>query len=248
MKARRKNLFGFKATTTHSPKLMQDAFDAGRRSGDTKQFDAWLQRQRPAELHFGFKRRLKQRYHAGVESLWKEERKAAKKEKVASKQEARAEEKSVQRQVIDRLEGQGMTHSQTASIVRRAYRKGDSASDLYAKVIARNPKLKRNASDAYNAGRAALRAGAAKHGTVNLSPSIQQREDWKHAWADFMRGWNAAKKEKNPARFDRCVKKVKKSAKKSGKPANAYAVCTAAGTRNKKTKRFQNRRRSETHW
>ncbi len=55
-------------------------------------------------------------------------------------------------------------------------------------------------SDAYEAGRGALRAGAARHGTVNLSPSIQQREDWRHAWADFMRGWNAEKRVKgNPA-------------------------------------------------
>ena len=38
--------------------------------------------------------------------------------------------------------------------------------------------------------------------------------------------------ESNPKKFDACVKKVAASAKKSGKPTNAYAVCTAAGTRN----------------
>lgn len=34
----------------------------------------------------------------------------------------------------------------------------------------------------------------------------------------------------NPAKFDRCVKDVKRSARATGKPVNAYAVCTA-GTR-----------------
>jgi hypothetical protein len=40
---------------------------------------------------------------------------------------------------------------------------------------------------------------------------------------------------KNPAKFDRCVKKVKAK----GGAANAYAVCTAAGTR-KKNRRKRN--------
>lgn len=51
-----------------------------------------------------------------------------------------------------------------------------------------------NPSDAYEAGRRALRTGAAKHGTVNLTPSIAQRKEWGHAWKEFMRGWNAEKK------------------------------------------------------
>jgi hypothetical protein len=41
------------------------------------------------------------------------------------------------------------------------------------------------------------------------------------------------KRAKNPAKFDRCVKAVKK---RSG-AANAYAVCTAAGTRKNKAKK-----------
>jgi hypothetical protein len=40
----------------------------------------------------------------------------------------------------------------------------------------------------------------------------------------------------NPAKFDRCVKAVKKR----GGAANAYAVCTAAGTRNKGKKGKRN--------
>jgi hypothetical protein len=55
-----------------------------------------------------------------------------------------------------------------------------------------------NPSAAYRAGAAALRAGAARHGTVNLSPSLAQRDEWKHDWSQFMAGWNAAKKQRNP--------------------------------------------------
>jgi len=45
-------------------------------------------------------------------------------------------------------------------------------------------------SDAYRAGRSKLRYAAAQHGTVNLTPSIADREEWGYAWGDFMRGWN----------------------------------------------------------
>jgi hypothetical protein len=44
-------------------------------------------------------------------------------------------------------------------------------------------------SDAYRAGRAALKYGASQHGTVNLTPSITDKVEWGHAWSDFMRGW-----------------------------------------------------------
>lgn len=52
-------------------------------------------------------------------------------------------------------------------------------------------------SVAYRAGFAALRAAAARLGTVNLSPSIAQRDEWGYAWGDFMRGWIAARKSYN---------------------------------------------------
>jgi hypothetical protein len=55
-----------------------------------------------------------------------------------------------------------------------------------------------NPSEAYRAGMADLRAAAARLGTVNLSPSIAQREEWRHAWGDYMKGWNAEKRRKNP--------------------------------------------------
>lgn len=38
--------------------------------------------------------------------------------------------------------------------------------------------------------------------------------------------------QENPAKFDRCVKDVQASLKRYGRPGNAYAICSAAGTRN----------------
>ena len=61
-----------------------------------------------------------------------------------------------------------------------------------------------NPSDAYKAGYAALKAGEARYGTSNLSPSTAQREDWGHAWSQFMAGWNAAKKRKGKPASTRC--------------------------------------------
>ena len=54
-------------------------------------------------------------------------------------------------------------------------------------------------SAAYRAGMAAMAAAAAKHGTVNLTPSIAQREEWGYAWREFMAGWKAeARRVVNP--------------------------------------------------
>ncbi len=39
----------------------------------------------------------------------------------------------------------------------------------------------------------------------------------------------------NPAKFDKCVSKVSKSLKQAKRPGNAYAICTAAGTRTAKS-------------
>ena len=44
-----------------------------------------------------------------------------------------------------------------------------------------------------------MRVAAARHGTVNLTPSIAHRRDWGHAWTEFMHGWNAGKRmQENP--------------------------------------------------
>ncbi len=39
---------------------------------------------------------------------------------------------------------------------------------------------------------------------------------------------------KNPAKFDRCVKGVKRSLKRYRRKGNAYAICTASGARSKR--------------
>jgi hypothetical protein len=62
-----------------------------------------------------------------------------------------------------------------------------------------NPGSRKQKSAAYEAGRRALAAAAARLGTTNLSPSTVQREEWGHAWREFMAGWNAERKVKNPA-------------------------------------------------
>jgi hypothetical protein len=151
---RRRNLFGFGGSkeVTHSTKLVRDAFAAGRRSMDDGRFESWISGEK--NLSRGFKKRLRERYHAGVLSNLKEERKekaaAAKKEKVAAKQEKRAEDraaktrsKTVKQDVMQRLRDEGMFSSATAGIVKRAFRKGDSPGDLYSRVLARNPEGKR---------------------------------------------------------------------------------------------------------
>jgi hypothetical protein len=51
---------------------------------------------------------------------------------------------------------------------------------------------------------------------------------------------------KNPAKFDRCVSDVSKSLKAQKRPGNAYAICTAAGTRNKKAS-ARARRKAASH-
>ena len=60
-------------------------------------------------------------------------------------------------------------------------------------------KRKRNPSEAYRAGVSAMKSAAARHGTTNLTPSIAQREEWRHAWGEFMKGWKAEAKRPNPA-------------------------------------------------
>jgi hypothetical protein len=179
-----RNFLGFGKKTTHSPKLVRDAYAAGRKSGDTSQFKSWLSRQSD-DLHGAFKRRLEKQYRAGVQSLLVDE----KKEKVAEKREvahkAKLELAQTVRDVADALHGQGMKKGEAFSKARTAYRTGDSFDNLFRKVV-----------------------------------------------------------KKNPAKFDRCVADVMKSLKKAKRPGNAYAICSAAGTRN--ARRLQGRAKKKT--
>lgn len=90
-----------------------------------------------------------------------------------------------------------------------------AAKELIEKTPARlrSEFMRSNPSDAYKAGYAGLKAGASRYGTVNLSPSIAQREEWGHAWSQFMAGWRAAQKEKENA-GKKSRRKFKKAARK----------------------------------
>lgn len=48
----------------------------------------------------------------------------------------------------------------------------------------------------------------------------------------FIRSWKS-----NPAKFDKCVREVKSKMKRDGRAGNAYAICTAAGTRGNRTRK-----------
>ena len=172
---KRKNFLGFGKKTTYSPKLLQTAYEAGRKSGDTAAFKSWVARQGD-NLQGSFKRRLEKRYRAGVGSLWQDEKREAKKLKIIATKEAKEELGETVKDVADALKNQGLSKSEAVSLARRAYKAGDSFDDVWRKVM-----------------------------------------------------------KKNPAKFDKCVTKVSKSLKQAKRPGNAYAICTAAGTRSAKS-------------
>jgi hypothetical protein len=136
-------LFGFGSQVTYSSRLHgtgrnSDAYKAGRASGDTDAFGAWWKRATEgAKFSSGAKRQAQAQYRAGVASLWAEEKREAKQQKVAAGRTAKAERGGVEDDVIDGLVGQGMSKTEARAKVRRAYRQGDSFSDLWHRVMAR---------------------------------------------------------------------------------------------------------------
>lgn len=145
-----RNFLGFGTKkTTHSPKLVRAAYDAGRKSGDTAQFKAWVERQGD-DLHGSFKRRLEERYRSGVRSLLDEEQREKKKLKVEqkreAKQEARYELSKTVRDVADALKNQGLSKSEAMALARRAYKAGDTFEETFKKAVKKNPKLRRRFS------------------------------------------------------------------------------------------------------
>jgi hypothetical protein len=106
--------------------------------------------------------------------------------------------------VDDRSESTFMGSARNAG--PRSHRKTKKEAHKRMGIAGKQPKpaAKKNAaakqSEAYKAGIESLRAAASRAGTVNLSPSTTQREDWKHDWSQFMAGWNAEKRRKeNPS-------------------------------------------------
>lgn len=95
-------------------------------------------------------------------------------------------------------------------------------------------------------GEFAKRFGTMREGTISIQkPRLELiRREQKRYGGDIFevvdsRGRRVAyalvvRRASNPAKFDRCVAAVSKSLKASGRPGNAYAICTAAETRNPK--------------
>ena len=109
----------------------------------------------------------------------------------------------------ERLERK-LSDSQLEAKLRRHYSGGGNLREFLAAnpgvskaqfercaAVRGNPRSEKSA--AYEAGRKALASAASRLGTVNLTPSTAQREDWRHAWKEFMAGWNAEKRRPNPA-------------------------------------------------
>lgn len=240
----RKNLFGFGKRTTHSPKLLSAAHEAGRKSGDTKQFSSWWSKQSsdppPSAT---LKRRAEQRYRAGVESLWSERAK-----------ETKAEASSIIEDVTEALAGQGMKRAEAASRAKKAFHSGDTFDSLFRKVMKRaNPsgKYRQMSLGEITKYTGTMRDGAVTLRWARLSQALKMQKRWGGEIIDVLDSTGkhvnyvvVVKRAENPAKFDRCVADVKKSLKAQKRPGNAYAICTASGTRNPKDMGFKEAQRA----
>ena len=242
---KRKNFLGFGKKTTYSPKLLQTAYEAGRKSGDTSAFKSWVARQGD-DLQGSFKRRLEKRYRAGVGSLWQEEKREAKKLKSIATKEAKEELGETVKDVADALKNQGLSKSEAVSLARRAYKAGDSFDDVWRKVMKKNPstaflnaqKRARSAEKRYISALRAEYGSRAKE--MRYLPSEEQSAKIRALGAALRKASEAEMSaalspSSNPAKFDKCVSKVKRSLKQAKRPGNAYAICAAAGTRTSKS-------------
>jgi len=223
-RSRRKNLFGFGKRTTYSPTLIKQAHEAGRRSGDTKQFGNWWAKQKHEHPPSGsLKRRAEKQYRAGVESLWTERAK-----------ETKAESKEVIQDVTDALVGQGMKKAQAVAKAKAAFKSGQGFEETFRKAMRGTGKTsKMSANPRITMTRELAWAGATDAANRNMRKAKRtkwSRADYNIAVRTFKKLWP----KENPPKFDRCVAAVKKSlkGKKRPRPGNAYAICTAAGTRN----------------
>lgn len=211
----KRNFLGFGKKTTHSPKLVQDAYEAGRRSGDTSQFRNWIARQGD-DLHGSFKRRLEKQYRAGVQSLWKEEKREAKRKQTEAKKEAVAEKRAEAKEEKERessvvadsasaLNNLGMKKTEALKRARAAYKTGDSIDDIVRKVTKKNPaKFDRCVAGVKQSLKKARRPGNAyaictKAGTRNPSPYLhiglaEVKAFDARAEADGEQAWRSGKK------------------------------------------------------
>lgn len=250
----RKNLFGFgrKKVTTfkHRGSTRRDisslAFKAGQRSGDTGLFSSWADSKSLKE-HWDRDalRQFEKAYRDGVEKGEEkerriEEKREAKAEKREAKQKAKEELQEVQSDVIEALAAQGMSRSQAKALARSKFQSGDSFDDLFHRIMRRSV----NPYEQVQLGDFAKRFGTMREGTITVQkPRVELiRKEQKRYGGEIYevvdsRGKRVAyalvvRRAGNPAKFDRCVSDVSRSLKKAGRPGSAYAICTAAGTRN----------------
>lgn len=238
----RKNLFGFGKRTTYSPTLIKQAHEAGRRSGDTKQFGNWWEKQKHEHPPSGsLKRRAEKQYRAGVESLWTERAKE-------TKAESKEKEKETIQDVTDALVGQGVKKSEAARRAKQAYKPGQEFEATFRKAIGpgKTSKMSANPPKQMHLAEVTKYTGTLAGGAVTLRrQTLKQIQKMQKRWGGEIiaavdsKGKHVSyvlvvKRAPNPAKFDRCVAEVKKSLKAQKRPGNAYAICTAAGTKNPK--------------
>ena len=263
---KRKNLFGFGKSVTHSTKLSQAAYEAGRKSGDTGQFRSWFQTQQDksdGKLSSSLRRHAEQRYKAGVHSLWTEEKK-----ETAAK--AKEDSKQTLNDVAEALLNQGFKKSQAMTAAKRAYKPGMGFEETFKSAVGRgktskmsgnrklrhikcgskttrlqykhrNPKadaLEKRIDLLLNRVRSGERLDAMQREMLRDKRSPKYRQISRQYMKDVRELERLQKQYRelhgieNPAKFDRCVADVKKSLKKYKRPGNAYAICSASGTRN----------------
>ena len=246
----RRNFLGFGKKTTHSPKLSREAYEAGRKSGDTKEFGKWLSRQ-GEDLHGTLKRRLEKQYRAGVHSLWKEEKKSQAKSALETAKELKQSAASIKADAIDALVWLGIGKAQAKKAVTLKYREGDSLDDVIRKTTKKNPvdakvgerwdytyRSRKNGKWRTLSATGTIKA-IRRDGLVVEFTNGRTITNYSHAHDE-----EGLLRRANPATFDRCVSDVKKSLKKSKRPGNAYAICTASGARN--ARRLQGRAKTTT--
>lgn len=143
---KRKNIFGFGKQTTHSSRLLTDAFNDGRRTGDTTRAKEFIMHAAKSDkLSTGLKRRLKKEYVRGVESLWDNKYPQTSDRDITTtrgKGKLTAADKGVATDVVDALVGQGMKTTQAKRVVKQKQHAGDSFGELFNRVLKRsNPVL-----------------------------------------------------------------------------------------------------------
>jgi hypothetical protein len=231
----RKNLFGFgrkpaPQTRKRSSGLTVSTASAQARAAGYKgtySFSDWLEMKRLDQRGEPVVRALGQAYRDGAEKRERDERgkekaREAKQEKAREKQERKTEAKGAF----------AFSGTPDEKKLAAAFKRGLSLKE----ALQENPGLRRLNPAEYRGHTIVLERGAYHVATM------PRRGNNEYGWRyiESAKEWIDRQLKRNPSKFDRCVKSVQAK----GGAANAYAVCTAAGTRNNPTKTLTLR---ETH-